>query len=1186
MKRAPFWAVWRLELGYQLSRPMTWLLLLTVALMTWGLSTGTVQISSGSTSVGGTKVWLTSESSVAFYISMLVATLYSWFASISAGTVVLRDDEHKVGELLHSTPLSVRQYAWGKVLALTSAFLLVLLAQLVMMMVFFHLVPSAEADKLRGPFVLWNYLRPALVLGVPPLVVFIGVVFYLGVLTRRAAVAFLFPLVATTLSGFLLWNWAPAWLDPRLDRLLMALDPAGVRWLNRSWLDVDRGAEIYNTARLPFESWFLLSRVAMVAIGIGAVVLAQRRLARTLRGQVEAKAKRRRRQAPAPLPALTGARLRMSSQPPGWWRATRTIASVEAGSLLREPGLYLFAFFVLVQTVAGNLLQLGPFSTRLLLTSGQLAVGSFNTLALLVSLLLMFFLVESLDRERSGGAAPLVSSSPLPTPAILLGKVLGNSGVVLLVLLAVMMAHWIALAIQGQTSFTLWPYLLVWGLLLLPTFLAWSALIAALHGLFGSRYLTWAVGFAIIAYTLYRQLTGQMEWAFNWWLWGALQWSDISLFEFDRRALILNRLTVLAAAVLFSLLAVRFYRRRQLDIAGLMVRLRPRPLSRVVVGLLPAILPLLVTAGMLWVGVLHGSQGEVAEQQSKDYWKQNRETWIEALQPSYSAIDLQLDLRPAEGWLKSRGSYRLYNPHNQPIDRFALTGGPHWRQVSWTLDGVEQTPDERSGLYVFELAEPLAPAAELELGLTFEGHFPDGMSKNGGGGNQFVLASGVVLTSFGTAFMPQLGYLEDIGVDEDNRTDPADWKSDLYLESLPPALGNRRPYSTRVTISGPAELTYNSVGVKRRDEVAAGRRTVEWVSDHPVRFFNVVAGRWRERQGEGTVIHYHADHAYNIDAMSETLDAARRYYSQWFYPYPWQELKLSEFADLATYAQGFPTNITFSEGIGFLTLSEDRADAVRMVTAHEAAHQWWGNILTPGEGPGGAMLSEGMAHFSTILLLQQLAGDSSRMGFLKLIEKRYGERRRADDERPLVQIDGRLSGDQTVTYDKGGWVMWMLLHEMGREPLLAGLGEFIARYENGPDYPLLEDLLEVLRPHAADAGAFDRFTAQWFFDVVVPEFRIQEATVEKTAVGWRTRLVVESVGGGQLPITVAVSSGQRFDHDGQPDPSYHDARVRVDLGPGYVRELLIDSDFEPQRVVIDPDVEVLQLRRELAVLEF
>ena len=60
-------------------------------------------------------------------------------------------------------------------------------------------------------------------------------------------------------------------------------------------------------------------------------------------------------------------------------------------------------------------------------------------------------------------------------------------------------------------------------------------------------------------------------------------------------------------------------------------------------------------------------------------------------------------------------------------------------------------------------------------------------------------------------------------------------------------------------------------------------------------------------------------HRYNVDEIRECLDAARRYYSEWFFPYPWKELKLSEFPAWPRYAQGFPTNITFSEGVGFLT---------------------------------------------------------------------------------------------------------------------------------------------------------------------------------------------------------------------------------------------------------------------------
>ena len=68
-----------------------------------------------------------------------------------------------------------------------------------------------------------------------------------------------------------------------------------------------------------------------------------------------------------------------------------------------------------------------------------------------------------------------------------------------------------------------------------------------------------------------------------------------------------------------------------------------------------------------------------------------------------------------------------------------------------------------------------------------------------------------------------------------------------------------------------------------------------------------------------------------IDRMVKTLDAARKYYAEWFHPYPWRDLKLTEFPGLATYAQGFPGNITFSEAIGFLTkdAGDDEADVVR-----------------------------------------------------------------------------------------------------------------------------------------------------------------------------------------------------------------------------------------------------------------
>ena len=152
--------------------------------------------------------------------------------------------------------------------------------------------------------------------------------------------------------------------------------------------------------------------------------------------------------------------------------------------------------------------------------------------------------------------------------------------------------------------------------------------------------------------------------------------------------------------------------------------------------------------------------------------------------------------------------------------------------------------------------------------------------------------------------------------------------------------------------------------------------------------FNVVAGRYAVREGEGTVIYYHPEHDYNIEEMALALDAAREYYAEWFHPFPWSVLKLSEYPGYLGGAQGFPTNIVISEAQGFLDKSEPGSRGPFSIVAHEAAHNWWGALLTPGEGPGGdGFLSEGMANYATMLLLERVYGDRERMAFSRLRER-------------------------------------------------------------------------------------------------------------------------------------------------------------------------------------------------------
>src|SRR5262249_37728017 len=152
----------------------------------------------------------------------------------------------------------------------------------------------------------------------------------------------------------------------------------------------------------------------------------------------------------------------------------------------------------------------------------------------------------------------------------------------------------------------------------------------------------------------------------------------------------------------------------------------------------------------------------------------------------------------------------------------------------------------------------------------------------GGGAPEFILPSAVVLTSFKPSVVPVLGYVEDAGIDDENRHDPKEYRDDFYVGQTDSMMGTRAPFSTKVTFTLPADFTVNSVGTMTADSVLNGLRTTVWQSDHPVNFFNVVAGRWQVQRGQGTAVYYDSRHRYNIAELREGLDAARRYYSEWF----------------------------------------------------------------------------------------------------------------------------------------------------------------------------------------------------------------------------------------------------------------------------------------------------------------
>ena len=575
-----------------------------------------------------------------------------------------------------------------------------------------------------------------------------------------------------------------------------------------------------------------------------------------------------------------------------------------------------------------------------------------NPLATCVCLLLLFYTVESLERERSTRLASIAHATPVRTGSLLLGKASAQAAVGV----AIVAGRGAGGADRDPDPGAgppRGPPVRSWsgGSCWCRRFLLWTCFVMAVQTLTRNRYATYAVGLGVLAFTGYRLFTGEINWVGNWPLWSAASWSDISVLELDRRALVLSRVLAGGLALLFLAVTVRFFARREADATRIVHRLRPGPLLIAGLRLAPwAVVPL-VAGTWLALEVSWGHEGGAAKKMAKDYWRKNLATYRDAKLPDITHVDLDLELFPETSRLPRLRHLRPGQPADTPLREIVLTGGLALGRRSRGRSTASRT-SRRIARGSTSSRRPGRSAAARRHGSASatRGHSP-GDQQEGRAAMEFILPSGVVLTSFRPSFVPVLGFSEQVGIEDDNRYEPREYADDFYKGQTDSMLGARAPFTTRIKLTGPADFTLNSVGIKVEDTVEGGRRTAVWESDHPVSFFNVVGGQVgrQARRGDGGLLPSRAPLQRRRDARSRSTPPASTS-RHGFIPIPWKELKLSEFPNLATYAQGFPTNITFSEGIGFLTEDSPEIHAAFVITAHEAAHQWWGNIVDARQG--------------------------------------------------------------------------------------------------------------------------------------------------------------------------------------------------------------------------------------------
>jgi aminopeptidase N len=247
--------------------------------------------------------------------------------------------------------------------------------------------------------------------------------------------------------------------------------------------------------------------------------------------------------------------------------------------------------------------------------------------------------------------------------------------------------------------------------------------------------------------------------------------------------------------------------------------------------------------------------------------------------------------------------------------------------------------------------------------------------------------------------------------------------------------------------------------------------------------YAVQKDRW---QDVDLAVYYHPAHTVNIDRIVRSMKASLEYFSKEFGRYQFKELRVVEFPRYASFARAHPHTIAFSEGGAFLTrVDEGDIDRTFFVIAHETAHQWWGNELHGARMEGVALLSETLAQYGAIMVLEQTYGADHARRFVEYEMQRYWNGRTEAAEPPLL----RVADQSHLFYHKGAVAMYTLREQIGAERVNAALRRFLDKHrDNMPPFATSLDLYGELWQETPDTMRYllrDLFESVTLWDVAV-----------------------------------------------------------------------------------------------------
>ncbi len=1067
----------KFELGYHIKTVGFWLtfvilFLLGLATMSWdAINVGTVS---------GERIKANGSLTLAIQIGVFSLALLL-FAAIFVVGGLLRDEQYKSVEIIHSRPVSSFNLSTTRMIAIFIATFLCLLG-LQAGLIAGQLMPWMDKEAL-GPTNPIYYILPTILFTAINTLLIVSIFALIAAFTRNRA------LVYVSAVGLLILYLASSMFQNQdANETIAALsDPLGLAALGvdtENWPAYEQ-----NTRLLPLTDLFGLNRliwggVSIVLFALGGVLFKRGIGGRSTKfakidnsGAGEFNVK--------PISPQTGFFADLAAF---FARVKFEFLAVVKSIPFMVLTLIAIGLFV-ISIIAQMVTDISPT----LPTSAKLSATVFGSLALPMIIIIVFFGSDISWRDRSARMNEIIDASIVKNSSLALAKWVAIIGVLLSLILTGILVGMIAQIILGDVPINFGTYFKTALFNIAPRFILFAALIMFLQNFLPNRITGMIVGgivliFLTIGVTLlpfYHPLMGYASV-------GAGGYSEINGF----RSLISFKWFGLywgLFALLFFVLTLWLWRRgSQTSLKHRMAKIKSTISKPSLAAGIISVFGILFTGGYIFKAYNIDNEYLTKKQAEKKQVEWEKLMWEYAKWelPKIRSLNLEIDLDTKTRSGNTKGSAIIENTTGKPLEKLFInlptTEEGELKHIS--IEGAARiTKGENIKeyeyydyyLYEFSPALPVGGRTEMRFEIASK---PPKLGK----GSQ-ILHNGTFFNS--SAIVPSLGVADARMNNPDKRRkyglpkkeklpdrDDPKWRKINFFDPASDYIDTDIKFCTS---KGQIPI---APGKMIREYKKDGKTCRDYKSERPIANFlsflsadhEIKKDVWQGKNGQKVdlEIYYHKAHDYNVDLMMQAMKDSLDEFTEVFGPYQYSQLRIIEFP-YGGFAQSFAGTIPFSENIGFVQDPGDAKDIKKMdtatyVTMHEIGHQWFGHQIMPAMTKGFNVLSEGITENAALLAYENVLGWKKTK---RIIEDRfvngYLMSRAMDNksEPPLA-----LAEEQSyLHYQKSGWVFWSLNQYLGEDKLQGAIKSFLQEYgQKGPPYPTTKQLVEHIRAVAPE----------------------------------------------------------------------------------------------------------------------